>query len=95
MARAIPPSQGSRRINLLCILGFIRGRLRLVGCLVMPLLVEGVEVHAPSPHGRDRSQEALAAYINSNDTPWFLVEIEELHKKGEWPFTMNGSSPCR
>ena len=31
-------------------------------------------------------QEALAEYINRNDSPRFLTEIEELRRKGEWPF---------
>ena len=31
-------------------------------------------------------QEALAEYINRNDTPRFLSEIEELRGNGEWPF---------
>ena len=31
-------------------------------------------------------QEALAAYINRNDSPRFLTEIEKLRAKGEWPF---------
>ena len=31
-------------------------------------------------------QEALAEYINRNDSPRFLSEIEELRRKGEWPF---------
>ena len=31
-------------------------------------------------------QEALAEYINRNDSPRFLTEIERLRAKGEWPF---------
>ena len=31
-------------------------------------------------------QEALAGYINRNDSPRFLTEIEKLRGKGEWPF---------
>ena len=31
-------------------------------------------------------QEALAEYINRNDSPRFLTEIEKLRAKGEWPF---------
>ena len=31
-------------------------------------------------------QEALAEYINRNDSPRFLTEIEELRRNGEWPF---------
>ena len=31
-------------------------------------------------------QGALAEYINRNDAPRFLTEIEKLRAKGEWPF---------
>ena len=37
-------------------------------------------------HMEGIDQEALAEYINRNDSPRFLTEIEELRREGEWPF---------
>ena len=40
-------------------------------------------------------QEALAAYINRNDSPRFLTEIKELRARASGRSSTSGSSPCR